>query len=67
MNGECWPASAMSGAAHDINRPLAFLAIPVRLVYLVGDCLIEFFDPICRSVASCFAWGKISVSEASRY
>jgi hypothetical protein len=51
-------------ATHQINRPLALLASPVSLVDAVGVTLIELFDPICRSAASCFDCGKILVSEA---
>jgi hypothetical protein len=54
-------------AAHEIDRPVALLASPVRAVDFVGVTLIEFFDPIRRFVGSCFNWGKKAISEASRY
>jgi hypothetical protein len=49
-------------AAHEIDRPITLLTSPVSSVDFVSGCLIEFLDPICRSVGSCFNWGKIPIS-----
>ena len=55
FDGEGWSPSGVSSSAHELEGPVALLASPVSPVCFIGGCMIEFFDPICRSAASCFA------------
>jgi hypothetical protein len=41
LDGHEWLFLAVSLAAHEVNRPVALLPVPVGPVYLVRDGLIE--------------------------